>query len=417
MRALDDLFVVDLSRVLSGPICTMMLADMGARVIKVEPPPHGDDSRLWGPPFVGGISTYFHSVNRNKKSVGLNLKTESGCQVLWNLIERADVLVENFRPGVLARLGFGYDRVSARNPRVIYCSVSGFGQTGPYRSRPGYDVVAQGEAGLMDLTGYPGQPPAKIGVSVADIVAGMYAFQGILLALLARQRTQKGQWVDVSLLDSAVSTLTFQALIYLTTGRSPQRIGTRHPSITPYECFRASDGFVNIGVTNQKQWVSFCNVLGLPELPADPRFESMEQRLTHYDELKQILDRPLSRMSRQEVLAKMKEVDVPAGPINTVGEILEDPQIRVREMIQELTHPEYGPIRLLGIPIKLSDTPGAVEDPPPYFGEHNESVLGTLGYSGEAIADFTRDGVIASAKAQRPSLAKEGRRGLRSTSE
>src|SRR5690242_5479027 len=210
MRPLDDLFVVDLSRVLSGPICTMMLADMGARVVKVEPPPHGDDTRFWGPPFVGGISTYFHSVNRNKKSLGLNLKDESGRRILWSLIDRADVLVENFRPGVLDKLGFGYRQVSARNPKLVYCSVSGFGQTGPHRSRPGYDVVAQGEAGLMDLTGYPDQPPAKIGVSIADVSAGMNAFQGILLALLARARTGKGQWVDVSLLDSAVSTLTYQ---------------------------------------------------------------------------------------------------------------------------------------------------------------------------------------------------------------
>jgi formyl-CoA transferase len=395
MRPLDDLFVLDLSRVLSGPICTMMLADMGARVVKVEPPPHGDDTRLWGPPFLGGISTYFHSVNRNKKSLGLNLKTVAGREILWRLMAQADVVVENFRPGVLAKLGFDYESVSARHPKIIYCSVSGFGQTGPYRSRPGYDVVAQGESGLMDLTGYPGEPPAKVGVSIADVMAGMYAFQGILLALLARERTQKGQWVDVSLLDSAVSTLTYQALIYLTTGRSPERIGTRHPSITPYECFRVRDGFVNIGVTNQKQWVNFCSVLGLPQLAADPRFETMEQRLTHYAELKEVLDRALDGMTRQEVLSKMSEAEVPAGAINTVAEILEDPQIRARDMIQELTHPEYGMVRLLGIPVKLSGTPGIVEGPPPYFGEHNENVLAELGYSTDSIARFKELQVIA----------------------
>jgi crotonobetainyl-CoA:carnitine CoA-transferase CaiB-like acyl-CoA transferase len=402
MRPLDDLFVVDLSRILSGPICTMMLADMGARVIKIEPPPHGDDSRLWGPPFVGGISSYFHSINRNKKSLGLNLKTQAGREVLWQLLDRADVIVENFKPGVLAKLGFGYDAVSARYPRLIYCSISGFGQTGPYSSRPGYDLIAQGESGLMDLTGYPGEPPAKIGVSIADIVSGMYAFQGILLALLARQRTNKGQWVDVSLLDSAVSTLAFQALIYLTTGRSPERIGTRHPSITPYECFRVRDGFVNIGVTNQKQWTNFCSVLGVPGLAADPRFETMAQRLSHNKELKQILVPALSGMTRREVLDKLAAVEIPAGPINSVAEILEDPQIGAREMIQELTHPEYGPIRLLGIPIKLSETPGIVEGPPPHFGQDNEAVLSMLGYSAQIAEQLARDGVVASRRPPTP---------------
>jgi formyl-CoA transferase/CoA:oxalate CoA-transferase len=248
----------------------------------------------------------------------------------------------------------------------------------------------------MDLTGYPDQPPAKVGVSIADVSAGMNAFQGILLALLARARTGKGQWVDVSLLDSAVSTLTYQALIYLSTGRSPQRIGTRHPSITPYECFQARDGFVNIGVTNQKQWTNFCQMLGIPHVAVDPRFGSMETRLAHYVELKAILDPLIAAMTRDEILARLSESEIPAGPINTVAEILEDPQIRAREMVQELTHPEYGSVRVLGIPVKLSDTPGKVEGPPGYFGEHNEEVLGELGYSGEAIAQLKGGGVIGS---------------------
>ena len=395
MRPLDDIFVVDLSRILSGPICSMMLGDMGAQVIKVEPPPHGDDSRLWGPPFVGGISTYFHSINRNKKSVGLNLKTDAGSGVLWDLIARADVLLENFRPGVLQALGFGYDAVSARYPRIVYCSISGFGQTGPYRNRPGYDVVAQGESGLMDLTGYPDGPPAKVGTSIADIVTGMNAFQGILLALLARQRSNKGQWVDISLLDSTVATLTYQSLIYLTEGKSPQRMGTRHPSIVPYECFSVKDGFVNIGVTNQKQWANFCTALGLPELTDDPRFDSMPQRLAHYEELRRVVDKTLSGKTRHEVLQRMSEAEIPAGPVNSVGEILEDPQIRAREMVQVLMHPEYGPISQLGIPIKLSATPGSVEGAPPRFGEHNTAVLSMLGHSESAIEEMLRTGVIA----------------------
>jgi len=396
MRPLDELFVVDLSRILSGPICSMMLADMGAQVIKVEPPPLGDDSRQWGPPFVGGISTYFHSINRNKKSLGLNLQTEAGRRILWELIDRADVLIENFKPGVVDRLGFGYEEVSKRRPTLVYCSISGFGQTGPNRSRPGYDVVAQGESGIMDLTGFPDGPPAKVGTSISDIVTGMYATQGILLALLARARTHRGQWVDVNLLDSTISTLTYQALSYLMTGRTPTRMGTRHPSIVPYECFRVRDGFVNIGVTNPKQWVNFCNELGIEELIADPRFSSTDARLNNYHDLKVILDRTLQGFAKAEVLQKMSAAEIPAGPVNTVAEILDDPQMDAREMIRELTHPEYGPIRLLGIPIKLSDTPGIVEGAPPYFGEHNRAVVSMLGYSESAIDEMAKDGVLVS---------------------
>jgi crotonobetainyl-CoA:carnitine CoA-transferase CaiB-like acyl-CoA transferase len=395
MRPLDGLVVVDLSRILSGPICSMMLADMGAQVVKVEPPPHGDDSRLWGPPFVGGISTYFHSVNRGKKSLGLNLKTDAGKQILWELIAKADVLLENFRPGVLGKLGLGYEAVARRYPRLIYCSISGFGQTGPYRDRPGYDVIAQGESGLMDLTGYPDQPPAKVGTSISDIVTGMYAFQGILLALLARQRTNTGQLIDISLLDSTLSTLTYQSLIYFTTGKAPKRMGTRHPSIVPYECFQVRDGFVNIGVTNQKQWTAFCRVLGLPELAADARFAIMEERIAHYEALKEIVTPRLLTMTREQAILAMSQAEIPVGPVNTLAEVLEDPQIEAREMTRELTHPEYGPIRQLGIPIKMSDTPGIVEGPPPRFGEHNREILSMLGYAEDRIEECQRLGVVS----------------------
>jgi crotonobetainyl-CoA:carnitine CoA-transferase CaiB-like acyl-CoA transferase len=396
MKPLDDLVVVDLSRILSGPVCTMLLADMGAQIIKVEPPPSGDDSRQWGPPFIGEISTYFLSVNRNKKSLGLNLKAAEGRMILRKAIERADVLVENFRPGVLAKLGFGYDAVAKINPKTVYCSISGFGQTGPYRDRPGYDVIAQGESGMMDLTGYPDGPPAKLGASLADVVAGLYALNGILLALLARHKTGRGQHVDISLLDGMVSTLTYQALIYLSTGRSPRRMGTRHPSIVPYECFHAKDGYVNIAVTNQKQWVNFCQVLGFPELANDQRFDTMKARLSRYDELRPIIDRVISTMTRAETIARLDGVGIPAGPINTVGEILDDPHIRAREMVVELIDPENGPLRMLGIPIKLSDTPGVVENAPPRFGEHNREVLLNLGYSEEDIRRFAEAEVISS---------------------
>jgi len=399
MRPLDDIFVVDLSRILSGPICTMLMADMGAEVVKIEPPPHGDDTRLWGPPFVNGVSTYFLSINRNKRSLGLNLKAPEGREILWKLIERADVLVENFRPGVIRKLGFGYDEVARRNPRVVYCSISGFGQTGPYRDRAGYDVVAQGESGLMDLTGYPGQPPAKLGSSLADIIAGLYALNGILLALLVRHRTGKGQSIDISLLDGMVSTLTYQAMIYFATGQSPQRMGTRHPSIVPYECFETSDGYANVGVANEKQWLNLCDVLNLPELAADPRFGTMAARIENYAVLRPLLQRVFSKMTRSEVIKLLGDSGIAAGPVNTVAEALEHPQVLAREMVAELIHPEYGPLRYLGIPINLSQTPGELRTAPPLYGEHNDVVLKDLGYSPAAISRLADSKVVDNALA------------------
>jgi crotonobetainyl-CoA:carnitine CoA-transferase CaiB-like acyl-CoA transferase len=391
---LDDIFVLDLSRILSGPFCTMMLGDMGATEVKVEPPPRGDDTRLWGPPFVNGISTYFLSITRNKRSIGLNLKSPEGQDVLWKLVDRADVLVENFRPGVLEKLGFGYDAVSRRNPRLIYASISGYGQTGPYRNRPGYDVVAQGESGIVDLTGEPDRQPVKVGASIADIVAGLYAYQGILLAMLARHRTGKGQRIDVGLLDSMISTLTYQAMSYFATGKSPTRMGTRHPSIVPYETFETRDGFVNIGAANEKQWKNLCRALGFPELASDPRFDTMAGRLTNYTELRAILDGALRKLTRAETFDLLAQYELPVGPINTVAEVLEDPHIHAREMVQELTHPEYGPLRYVGIPVKLSDTPGALQSPPPRFGEHNTHVLRELGYDDRAIESLASGKII-----------------------
>ena len=397
MLPLDNIFVLDLTRILSGPICTMLMGDMGATVVKIEPPPHGDDTRLWGPPFVNGVATYYLSVNRNKKSLGLNLKSPQGAEVLWKLIDRADVLVENFRPGVLKSLGFGYDEVARRNERIIYCSVSGFGQTGPYSARAGYDVVAQGESGLMDLTGYPNEPPAKLGSSLADIVAGLYAFHGILLALLVRHRTGRGQAIDIGLVDSLVSTLTYQAMIYFATGRSPVRMGTRHPSIVPYECFEAKDGYVNIGVANDKHFGLLCQTLGFPDLAADQRFATGPARVANYDELRPIIAAAVARLSRAEVMKILGDSGIAVGAVNTVAEALEDPHLHAREMVAELTHPDYGPLKYLGIPIKLSDTPGRLGSAPPLFGEHNREVLLDLGFSGSVIDEFERSGVTKAA--------------------
>jgi crotonobetainyl-CoA:carnitine CoA-transferase CaiB-like acyl-CoA transferase len=400
---LEDIFVLDLSRILSGPFCTMMLGDMGATVVKVEPPPRGDDTRLWGPPFINGISTYFLSINRNKRSIGLNLKSPQGQEVLWKLVDRADVLVENFRPGVLDKLGFGFAAVSTRNPRLIYASISGYGQTGPYRNRPGYDVVAQGESGIVDLTGEPDRQPVKVGASIADIVAGLYAYQGILLAMLARHRTGKGQHVDIALLDGMISTLTYQAESYFATGKSPKRLGTRHPSIVPYETFETRDGFVNIGAANEKQWQNLCRALDVADLAFDPRFNTMAGRISNYGELRAILDGRLRTLTRAEAFELLAKYELPVGPINTVAEVLEDPHIHAREMVKELTHPEYGPLRYVGIPVKLSDTPGELQGPPPRFGEHNRNVLAELGYDEHGINQLAMSNVIAEAE---PALSR-----------
>jgi formyl-CoA transferase len=294
--------------------------------------------------------------------------------------------------------------VSRRNERIVYCSVSGFGQTGPYSERAGYDVVAQGESGLMDLTGYPNEPPAKLGSSLADIVAGLYAFHGILLALLVRHRTGRGQAIDIGLVDSLVSTLTYQAMIYFATGRSPVRMGTRHPSIVPYECFEAKDGYVNIGVANDKHFGLLCQTLGFPNLASDDRFAKGPGRVTNYDELRPIIAAAVARLTRAEVMKVLGDSGIAVGTVNTVAEALEDPHLHAREMVAELTHPEYGPLKYLGIPIKLSDTPGRLGSAPPLFGEHNRQVLRELGFSEGTISAFEQDGVTKAAP-QRVSTA------------
>lgn len=376
MLPLEDLRVCDLSRILSGPYCTMTLGDMGAEVIKVEPPA-GDDTRGWGPPFIQGESAYFLSLNRNKKSIVLDLKTEAGKDALWKLIRKSDVLVENFRAGALARLGFGFDQVSKRNPRLIYCSITGYGHTGPRASAPGFDVVIQGESGAMDVTGFPDGPPVKFGLSIADIVAGMNAVQAILLALRVRERTGHGQHIDIALLDSLVGCLTYQAQNHFA-GGTPKRLGNRHPSIAPYEMFETADGFMNVGVGNEGLWKKFCAAIGLPDLCKDPRFVSNSDRLRNYDSLRALLAGKLKTKSRAEWRRILEEAGVPSGYINTVGEVFEDPQIQARGMIAQVNHPTIGSLRLVGIPIKLSESPGAIRLPPPRLGEHTEEILSSL---------------------------------------
>jgi len=395
MRPLDGITVLDMTRVLSGPYCTMLLADMGARVLKIERPGTGDDTRAWGPPFVHGESSYFLSVNRNKESVALDFKEPRGRAILERLIARADVLVENFHPGTLDAIGLGYGQIAGQHPRLVYCSITGFGATGPLRHRPGYDAVVQAEGGLMSLTGPGDGDPYRLGVAIADISAGMFAAQGIALALLVRERTGKGQFVDIGMLDSVASLLTYQAGIYFTAGRTPTRMGNRHPSIAPYDTLAAEDGTLVLAVGNDGQWRTFCQVTGLTPLAEDPRFASNAARVEHYGDLRPLIARVLRTRSRREWIDRLVPAGVPCAAVRGLDEVLTDPQLVAREMIQSVAHPTAGPVKVLGVPIKLSDTPGRVDHAPPRLGEHTAAVLHTLlGLPPEEMARLSGDGVI-----------------------
>ena len=389
---LHGITVLDLTRVLSGPYCTMLLADMGARVVKVEQPGKGDDTRAWGPPFQQGESAYFLSINRNKESITIDLKQPEGRAILERLIARADVLVENFRPGTLTKLGLDYATVASKFPRLVYCSISGFGQTGPRRKEPGYDAVMQAEGGLMSITGAADGPPFRLGVAIADIVSGMFAAQGITAALFWRERTGQGQAVDIAMLDSVAALLTYQAGIFFATGSAPVRMGNRHPTIVPYETFRALDGDFVIAVGNDEQWRRFCAVAGLEQ---DERFATNRQRVTAYAELKPLLDRHLGRETRSHWIETLTAAGIPCGSVRDFEELFADAQIGARSMAVEVAHPRVGPLRVLGTPLKLSETPPSVRTPPPMLGEHTDAILThDLGCTRDEIAALRNKGIV-----------------------
>ena len=392
MAPLDGITVLDLTRVLSGPYCTMLLADMGARVIKIEQPGKGDDTRAWGPPFLNGESAYFLCVNRNKESLTLDFKHPEGRAIVDRLLDRADVMVENFRPGTLARLGLDYASLAPSYPRLIYASVSGFGQTGPRRNEPGYDAVMQGEGGLMSITGAPDGPPFRLGVAIADIVSGMFAAYGVVSALFARERTGRGQLVDVAMLDAVAALLTYQAGNFFASGVVPQRLGNRHPSIVPYETFAASDGDLVLAVGNDDLWKKFCVVAGL-----DPgeRFATNRQRVTGYDELHPILADRLRTMTRQQWITHLSAAGIPCGSVRDLQEVFGDPQMAARDMLRELEHATIGRMTVVGTPVKLSETPASLRTAPPILGAHTGAVLeGDLGLSAAAIARLRGLGVV-----------------------
>jgi crotonobetainyl-CoA:carnitine CoA-transferase CaiB-like acyl-CoA transferase len=358
----------------------MLLGDMGAEVIKIEEPERGDDCRSFGP-FVDGWSSYFLGLNRNKKSVALDLKREAGKETLRRLIMRSDVLVENFRPGSLALLGFGYSQVHELNPALIYCSISGYGQTGPRAHLSGYDPVIQAECGLMSVTGFTDGPPTRIGVAITDYMAGLYAHQGILLALLERQRTGQGQHIDIALFDSMLSALAMPVGMYQATGVNPERVGNDHPSIAPYEVFQAKDGMVMICAGNDRLFGSLCEALGVPHLRTDPRFRTNADRVQHRSGLKAKLQTTIHELAVGELIARCEARSVPCGRVRTVGEALQDPQLQARSMLVDLDVPGHGRFSVLGNAVKMSDAPPVEPRRPPRLGEHTAVTLEALGMS------------------------------------
>jgi crotonobetainyl-CoA:carnitine CoA-transferase CaiB-like acyl-CoA transferase len=376
MSPLEGITIVDLSRILSGPYCTMTLADLGAEVIKIESP-EGDDTRQWGPPFIQDESAYFLSVNRNKKSVVLNLKIDKDREIFLKLVESADVVVENFRPGTLDRLGIGYETLKKQNPKIILASISGFGQTGPYAQKPGYDILAQGMGGLMSVTGEPGRPPTKAGFSLADVGTGMWAGFGILAALLERAKSGEGQWVDVSLLDTMVSWQTYLAGNYFASGKDPVPMGTEHPNIVPYQVFEASDGHFILAAANEGLWKKFTSLMGVNALE-DPKFKTNPDRVRNRVELISILNDLFLQKSCADWIELFESKSIPCGPVNKFSDILNDPHLQERDMIIEKDHPVLGKFKMLGTPVKFSRTPAQISSLPPKLGEHTDQVLNEL---------------------------------------
>ena len=391
---LDGIRVLDISRILSGPFATMIFADLGADVIKLEEPKNGDDTRQWAPPFQGEESAYYLSVNRNKRGIAVDLKREEGRAIAQRLADLADVLVENFRPGTAERLGLGYEELSKRNPRLIYASISGFGQTGPYASEPGYDAIAQALGGLMSVTGEQGRAPVRVGNSAADIGAGMWAAIGVLAALHERSVTGRGRWIDISLLDGQIAWLTYLASGYFATGEVPQPYGSAHPSIVPYQAMRTKDGYLMVAVGNDALWRRFAPLLGLDELVDDARFATNPERVRNRDTLIPLLESALSNRTSAEWAHDLAAVGIPAGRINTIDAALKHPQVEYRDMVLTVEHPTEGEVRMVGSPIKLSGHTPAPSTAPPTLGEHTDEVLAELGFSGVDIRELHKAGVV-----------------------
>ena len=389
--------VLELAQIMAGPTCGMMLADMGADVVKVEKLPGGDDSRGYREPRVNGVSAPFMILNRNKRGIALNLKHAQGREILLRMVKDADVLTENYRRGTLEKLGLGYDVLSEVNPGLIYCAVSGYGRDGPYGDKGGFDLIAQGFAGLMSVTGEPGRPPVKTGNSIADINAGVLAVSGITAAYVHKLKTGRGQVVDTSLMEAALQQTYWHAAIYFATGESVGPTGSAHLLTAPYQAFRASDGWINVGGANQANWERIADVLGHPEWRDDPRFATNSARMENLDALTTAMNAVLVTRSKAEWIIAFDAAGVPVGPVHTIGEALSHPQTLARDMVVDLMHPQAGPTKALGCPIHFSKTPTQINRPAPMLGEHSRELLKEYRYSDAEIDTFVANGVIEEA--------------------
>jgi len=402
MRPLKDIRVLDITRALAGPYCTMMLGDLGADVIKVERPKSGDESRGWGPPFVGepygpytGESAYFLASNRNKRSITVNIQSSEGQEIIRRLAGASDVFVENYRTGDLDKFGLGYEDLHRLYPKLIYCSISGYGRTGPYADRPGYDAIIQAEGGMMSLTGPVEGPPSRAGIPIIDITSGMFASTAILAALRARDLTGAGQLIDISLFDAHIALLTNAASNYLVGDEPPRRLGNSHPNIVPYDSFPARDGWFVMGAANQNQWETLCDTLERPDLKTDPRFASNGLRVKNRSAVVQELNRIFAEQDVHEWLEKLTAAGLPCAPINSLPQVFADPQTQARQMIMEADHPTAGTVRMTGFPYKFSATPAELHTPPPLLGQHTEEILTTvLDYSSEEVSALRDKGAI-----------------------
>lgn len=392
--ALDGVKILDLTRVLAGPYCTMILGDLGAEIIKVEAPGGSDDTRSWGPPNVGGESAYYLCANRNKRAITLNMRTEEGKDVLRKLIKESDIVMENFKNGTLEKWGFDDDYMKSLNPRIIRCSITGFGKTGPYKDLPGYDYIIQAMGGLMSINGSEESGPMKVGVAISDIVTGLYAAIGVLAALNERNQSNQGQSIDISLFDSQIGTLINVASNYLVSNKVPKRLGNMHPNVAPYQPFATADGEMVIAVGNDGQFKKLCNVLDTQELCEDERFSTNPKRVENREMLEGILSEKFQQKTTKEWLELLRANGIPAGPINNMEQLFQDEQVSARGMVQEISHPTAGNVRLVGSPLKLSRTPVDIRRHPPLAGEHTEEVLAEIGYTKEEIEEMKAKNIL-----------------------
>jgi crotonobetainyl-CoA:carnitine CoA-transferase CaiB-like acyl-CoA transferase len=392
---LVGLKVIELSHIMAGPTCGLMLADMGAEVIKVERFPGGDDTRRSVPPEIRGESAAFMMMNRNKRGIAIDLKNEGGKQVLARLLDDADVLIENFRQGTMEKLGFGYETLRQKNPGLIYCSLSGFGRSGPYAKRGGFDLIAQGMSGLMSITGEsPGRQPVKVGAPVTDITAGILAAMGVLAAYVHRLKTGQGQQVDTSLFEAGITHTYWQSAIFLATGISPGPMGSAHPLMAPYQAFQTKDGWLNVGAANQANWERLLKALDATELANDPRFADNAGRVTNLPQLVEALTPYFQKRTTAEWLQKLDAIGLPAGPVLSIGQMHAHPQTQAREMVAEVQHSQVGMVKTLGLPVKFSETPGAVQRGAPLLGEHTRQILVEHGYTDTEIESLIKEGAI-----------------------